>query len=58
MTEEYIENTKKYKQLSAEDRGKIEAYCTIGYSVSKIARLINRSKSTVCEEIKKRKVQR
>ena len=55
MTEEYIENTKKYKQLSAEDRGKIEAYCTIGYSISKIARLINRSKSTVCEEIKKGK---
>ena len=51
----YIRNDKKYSQLSAEERGKIEAYCTLGCSISKIAGLIKRSKSTISEEIKRGK---
>ncbi len=55
MNKEYTENNGKYKQLSAEERGKIEAYRSLNCSISKIAGLINRSKSTVYEEIKRGK---
>jgi IS30 family transposase len=55
MNKEYTENTEKYKQLSAEERGKIEVYRSLNCSISKIAVLIKRSKSTVCEEIRRGK---
>ena len=55
MDKEYTENDGKYKQLSAEERGKIEAYRSLNCSISKIAVLMKRSKSTVCEEIKRGK---
>jgi IS30 family transposase len=55
MDEEYTGNDGKYKQLSAEERGKIEAYCSLNCSISKIAVLMKRSKSTVCEEIRRGK---
>jgi len=55
MNKEYTENTEKYKQLSAEERGKIEAYRSLNCTISKIAVLIKRSKSTVCEEIRRGK---
>ena len=45
MNKEYTENNGKYKQLSAEERGKIEAYRSLNCSISKIAGLINRSKN-------------
>lgn len=48
---EYIGNDKKYSQLSAEERGKIEACCALDCSISEIARLIKRSKSTIRKEI-------
>ena len=55
MELEYIGNGKKYKQLSSEERGKIEAYLTLNYSISEIAKTTKRSKSTISEEIKKGK---
>ena len=53
MNKEYIEKANKYKQLSAEERRKIEACCAFGCSISEIACLIKRSKSTSCKEIKR-----
>ena len=53
MSTEYIKLSAKYNQLSAEERGKIEAYYEIGVSISQIARNLWRSKSTVCEEIRR-----
>jgi IS30 family transposase len=55
MDKEYTENDGKYKQLSAEERGKIEAYRSLNCSISEIASLIKCSKSTICEEIKQGK---
>ena len=55
MELEYIGNGRKYKQLSSEERGKIEAYLTLKYSISKIAKMIKGSKSTISEEIKRGK---
>lgn len=55
MKLEYIGNGRKYKQLSSEERGKIEAYLTLNYSISEIAKMMKRSKSTVSEEIKRGK---
>ena len=55
MSTEYTELSAKYNQLSAEERGKIEAYYEIGVSISQIARNLWRSKSTVCEEIRREK---
>ena len=55
MSTEYTELSAKYNQLSAEERGKIEAYYEIGVSISQIARNLSRSKSTVCEEIRRGK---
>ncbi len=51
----YIENEGKYKQLSSEERGKMEAYLTLDYSISKIAEMMKRSKSAISEEIKREK---
>ena len=55
MSTEYTELSAKYNQLSAEERGKIEAYYEMGISISQIARNLSRSKSTVCEEIRRGK---
>ena len=55
MGSEYIGNDGKYKQLSSEERGKIEAYLTLNYSISEIAKMMKRSKSTISEEIKRGK---
>lgn len=55
MGSKYIGNDGKYKQLSSEERGKIEAYLTLNYSISKIAKMMERSKSTISEEIKRGK---
>ena len=51
MDEEYTGNDRKYKQLSAEERGKVEACCLPNCSISKTAGLINRLKSRSYEEI-------
>ena len=53
MSTEYTKLSAKYNQLSSEERGKIEAYYEIGISISQIARNLRRSKSTVCEEIRR-----
>ena len=55
MSTEYIKLTAKYNQLSSEERGNIEAYYEIVVSISQIARNLRRSKSTVCEEIRRGK---
>ena len=55
MSTEYTKLSAKYNQLSAEERGKIEVYYEIGISISQIARNLRRSKSTVCEEIRRGK---
>ena len=55
MSTEYTKLSAKYNQLTAEERGKIEAYYEIGVSISHIARKLNRSKSTVYEEIRRGK---
>ena len=55
MSTEYTKLSAKYNQLSSEERGKIEAYYEIGISISQIARNLRRSKSTVCEEIRREK---
>ncbi|MBQ3565385.1 MAG: helix-turn-helix domain-containing protein [Alphaproteobacteria bacterium] len=51
MHEEYTEKANKYKQLSAEERGKIEACCALGCSISKIAGLINRSNQRLVKKL-------
>lgn len=35
MELEYIGNNRKYRQLSSEERKKIEVYLTLNYSISK-----------------------
>ena len=55
MDKGYTENGGTYKQLSAEARGKIETYRSLTCLISKVVVLTNRSKSTVCEEIKRGK---
>jgi len=50
MTKLYTQKPKKYKQLQPEERGQIEVYCKMGMSISGIARMLTRSKSTIsCE---------
>lgn len=51
----YAKEEGKYKQLSAIERGKIEAYYNEGKSISYIAKQLGRSKSTISEEIKRSK---
>ena len=53
MSEEYPKIAWKYNQLSSEERGKIEAYVSLGFSFSKIACLLDRSKSMIWEEVKR-----
>ena len=43
----YTQKPKKYKQLQPEERGQIEAYYKMGMSISGIARMLNRLKSTI-----------
>ena len=50
--------TKKYKQLTLEQRYKIEALINAGYSQSVVSQLIGVNKSTVCRELKRNVPQR
>ena len=45
--------TKKYKQLSLEQRYKIEALLSTSITQSEIARLIGVNRSTICREFKR-----
>ena len=54
----YTQKPKKYKQLQPEERGQIEAYNKMGMSISGIARMLNRSKSTIFCEIRRDKHRR
>ena len=58
MRKLYTKNPKKYKQLQPEERGQIEAYYKMGMSISGIARMLNRSKSTISCEIRRGKHRR
>ena len=51
----YKKNNTTFKRLSDFERGKIEALLRSGLSISEIARILNRAKSTICNEIKKGK---
>ena len=51
MREVYTKHSRKYNQLTAEERGKIEVYWHQRFSVSAMAREMNRSKSTIFQEI-------
>ena len=48
--EGYIKNSNKYRHLSSEEQGKIEAYLHQSVSISRIAIYLKRSKSTVAED--------
>ena len=43
----------KYKQLSIEERVRVETLLGVGWSISRIARHMGRSKSTISEEIRR-----
>ena len=47
-----------YNHLSAEERGQIEAYLREGISQAEIARRLDRHRSTISREIKRRAEQR
>ena len=51
--EGYIKNSNKYRHLSSEERGKIEAYLHQGFSISRIAIYLKRLKSTISEELRR-----
>ena len=51
--EGYIKNSNKYRHLSSEERGKIEAYLHQGFSISRIAIYLKRSKSTISDELRR-----
>ena len=53
--EEYIKKRRKYSHLSIEERGMIDGFLMLGMSISKIAEHLNRSKSTISEEIRRGK---
>lgn len=53
MTQSKHSTTKHYQQLPPEERGEIEAYLNAGKSQADIARLTNRSRSTISREIKR-----
>ena len=53
MVRRYDKNPLKYRQLSAEERGKIEMCLEMNISISEISKRINRSKATVSEEIRR-----
>ena len=55
MGEEYKQEERKGKHLSAEERGKIEAYWDMGYTISQIARELGRAKSTISVEVRQGK---
>ena len=54
----YTQKPKKYKQLQPEERWQIEAYYKMGMSISGIARMLSRSKSTISCEIRRGKHRR
>ena len=51
MKKRYPETQVKYNHLAAEERGKIEAYKSEGFSISQISKLMKCSKSTIFEEL-------
>ena len=53
MGTEYTNIGRQYTQLSLAERGKIEAFYSLKFSISEIARLMNRSKSTIFKEIQR-----
>ena len=48
-----IENKNNYKHLSSEERDKIAILRAQGYSLNKIAKMINRNKSTISRELRR-----
>ena len=58
MGKRYDKKPSKYRQLSAAKRGKIEMCLEMNLSISEISKLINRSKSTVSEEIRRERYNR
>ena len=55
MEKRYPETQVKYNHLTAEERGKIEAYRSERFSISQISKLMERSKSTIFEELRRGK---
>ena len=53
MSKLYISKTTKYNQLTAIERGKIEAYLNEGRSISWISKTLTRSKSTISYEVQR-----
>ena len=53
MTQSKHSTTKHYQQLTPEGRGEIKVYLNAGKSQADIARLTNRSRSTISREIKR-----
>ena len=53
MGKRYDKKPSKYRQLSAAERGKIEMCLEMNISISEMSKRINRSKSTVSEEIRR-----
>ena len=53
MGKRYDKKPSKYRQLSAAERGKIEMCLEMNISISEMSKLINRSKSTVSEKIRR-----
>ena len=47
---EYISGVQKFSNLLSEKRSMIDAFLTIGMSISRIAAHLNRSKSTISDE--------
>jgi len=48
-----IENKNNYKHLSSEERDKIAILRAQGYFLNKIAKMINRNKSTISRELRR-----
>ncbi len=55
MDEVYNNKNKKYRHLTPIERGKIEALLEEKKSISQIAKILNRSKSTISEEVRRGK---
>lgn len=57
MTQANSSTINHYQQLTAEERGEIEAYLNTDMSQADIARRLHRSRSTISREIKRGTVQ-
>lgn len=53
MKEVYNKTKAKIKHIDIEERAKIEVYLSLGYSLSRISRILHRSKSTISKEVRK-----